>query len=343
MAVQLRSALPLLAMIWAFAPAWAGQAQPSGASEQVASPAAIASEAVENLQSDILDTRDDVNDRVTIPITISGKGPYHFVVDTGSQRTVVSRELVNRLKLNIDRKVTILSMTGLADVDSVSVPRLTYGRTELNGLQAPVLEGEHLGAAGLLGLDGLRNKQLLLDFREGKMDVLPSSHRPMRKPRYANDVIVVEARSKLGQLILLNSTAEGKTVNVILDTGSDYSIGNRALLEKLLKKRPESFRRTVTLTSVTGQTLTGRWGMIHNITIGNVHMKELPIIFAEVSPFEQLDLSDKPAIMLGINALRAFDRVAIDFGRRQVDFLLPDASAPGPGQFANLAGQTFRP
>lgn len=31
------------------------------------------------------------DDRMTIPIRIGAHGPWHFIVDTGSQRTVVSR------------------------------------------------------------------------------------------------------------------------------------------------------------------------------------------------------------------------------------------------------------
>ena len=45
-------------------------------------------------------------------------------------------------------------------------------------------------------------------------------------------------------------------------------------------------------------------------------------------------MQDKPALLLGISALRVFDRVAIDFGRGKVDFLLPDASALTPTRLA---------
>ena len=40
-----------------------------------------------------------LDDRVTIPISIDGKGPWPFVIDTGSQRTVIARDLAQRLAL----------------------------------------------------------------------------------------------------------------------------------------------------------------------------------------------------------------------------------------------------
>jgi predicted aspartyl protease len=47
----------------------------------------------------VIATRCDGTDRMTVPVSISGKGPYHFVVDTGADRTVISRELANALAL----------------------------------------------------------------------------------------------------------------------------------------------------------------------------------------------------------------------------------------------------
>jgi hypothetical protein len=70
------------------------------------------------------------------------------------------------------------------------------------------------------------------------------------------------------------------------------------------------------------------------VRLGRVNLNRVPVIFADASPFAELGMQDKPALMLGISALRIFDRVAIDFGRGKVDFLLPDASAPQSLQMA---------
>ena len=36
---------------------------------------------------------------MTVPVEIGGAGPYRFVVDTGAERTVISRELARELEL----------------------------------------------------------------------------------------------------------------------------------------------------------------------------------------------------------------------------------------------------
>ena len=273
-----------------------------------------------------------LDDRVTIPISIDGKGPWPFVIDTGSQRTVIARDLAQRLALPPRADVTILSMTGRSQVATVALPRLTFGAGVIDDIEAPVLEGEHLGAAGLLGLDSLHDRRVVLNFRSGTMDIADSGRR--RTFPTDPDTIVVEARRKRGQLILLDSRVNGMRVNIMLDTGSHYSIGNLALRDKLLRKKRAPDLLTATLTSVTGGTLIGEVGRIGSVALGRVNLTEVPVIFADASPFAELGMQDKPALLLGISALRVFDRVAIDFGRGKVDFLLPDASALTPTRLA---------
>lgn len=282
---------------------------------------------------EVVRTGTDSDARVTVPIHIADNGPYAFVVDTGSQRTVISRELADRLSLAADANVRVMSMTGSSDVGTVIVPHLSFGASQLRDIQAPVFSGVHLGAEGLLGLDGLQSKRLVLNFRTGKMEIGPSRR---RRGSDEADAIVVTARSKLGQLILLNSSADGQRVNVILDTGAEYSVGNAALLRKLTRRRSDRFTGTVSMTSVTGDTLVGQWGLIDRVKMGGLTMTDLPVVFAEAAPFAELGLSDKPALLLGINALRVFARVAIDFGAKSVDFLLPDQGALSGAQLAAL-------
>ncbi|WP_176592301.1 retroviral-like aspartic protease family protein [Sphingobium sp. EM0848] len=267
--------------------------------------------------------------RITIPIQIDGKGPWNFVVDTGSQRTVISRALAERLALPVRDRVTIVSMTGRAEVDTVAVPRLGFGQTVVDDIEAPVLEGDNLGAAGLLGLDGLHAKRLLLNFRTGRMEI-STSKQSWRDP----NAIIVEAHRRKGQLILLNSEVNGTKVAIILDTGTSISVGNMALMNKLMRKKRAPALSQVTLTSVTGESLAGQLGLIDRIRMGQVTLKDTPVMFADAQPFRELDLQDKPTLLLGIDALKVFDRVAIDFGRGKVDFLLPDTGLLDRTRFA---------
>jgi hypothetical protein len=50
------------------------------------------------------------------------------------------------------------------------------------------------------------------------------------------------------------------------------------------------------------------------------------VAFADVHPFRKLGLTDRPALLLGMDAMQAFDQVSIDFANRRVRFVLPSRS-----------------
>lgn len=65
------------------------------------------------------------------------------------------------------------------------------------------------------------------------------------------------------------------------------------------------------------------YSVVPGIRIGNVEFGAMPIAFADVAPFERFGLMKRPALLLGMDALRSFRRVDIDFPKRQVRFLMP--------------------
>ena len=72
--------------------------------------------------------------------------------------------------------------------------------------------------------------------------------------------------------------------------------------------------------------MSARYTLAREVQIGGVRLRELPIAFADVRPFEQLDLNDRPAILLGMDALQLFERVSVDFRNRRVRLLVRPGS-----------------
>jgi predicted aspartyl protease len=180
-----------------------------------------------------------------------------------------------------------------------------------------------IGASGILGVDTLQSQRVEFDFAEQKMSISPS--RAVR-PRLEPGMIVVTARSQFGRLVLVDAALEGEKVIVILDTGSEVTIGNEALRRKLERKRKLKPTVPIKLVSVTGGTLLADYTHIDTMRLGTVNIHQMPIGFAEVHPFTQLRLNDRPAMLLGMDALKLFSRVSVDFAQKKVSFLLPRSS-----------------
>jgi predicted aspartyl protease len=266
----------------------------------------------------------DGNARMTVPVSIAGVTGIPFVVDTGAERTVVSRQLADRLQLESGPRRRLVTVTGTGDVDTVIVPRLELSGTAVNDIEAPALDASHLGASGLLGLDSLQSRRVLLDFKKNKMTVTGSRR---LEERWDPDTIVVRARNKYGQLILVDSSIDGQRIQVIIDTGAQTSIGNLALLNKLARKRRGPTLTPVTLTSVTGESIDAQFTQIRQIKLGGMTLNHIPVAFTDAEPFRRFGLANKPALLLGMDALRLFERVSVDFANKQVKFLPPDTSA----------------
>jgi predicted aspartyl protease len=239
------------------------------------------------------------------------------MVDTGAQATVVSDVLADRLGLT-DRSAAILvGIASKAPVETTEIPSLGLGTREFYIPTAPIVDAQNLGGAdGILGLDSLQNQRVLIDFH--KKQIFVADAKTLGGDRGYE--IVVKARRKLGQLIITGARLNGVDTDVIIDTGSQGSVGNPALLERL--RRAAGIGEN-TMTDVNGRTLTAAVKVGRKLDIGNMTLSGIPIMFADAPPFAALGLNDEPALILGINELKLFRRVAIDFSRQQVLFDLP--------------------
>nr|WP_244650090.1 aspartyl protease family protein [Sphingomonas sp. CFBP 13706] len=260
--------------------------------------------------------------RMTVPVSIAGTSPQKFVVDTGAQRTVISRELAAVLRLAPGRIVRVTGMTGSDSVATVIIPALRVGTIDSPAIEAPAIAAQNLGALGLLGIDTLQGRAVGIDFDTRTMTVTPARRRN-RRERTERGEIVVRARSLFGQLVVTDAYCNGVRIRVIIDTGSSVSMGNAALRRKLLRKPVRS--QSIALTGVTGQTVMADYSTIDRVMIGSLTITSLPIALTAVDapPFRQFGLAERPAILLGMDALTLFRRVDIDFANREVRLALP--------------------
>ena len=139
-------------------------------------------------------------------------------------------------------------------------------------------------------------------------------------------------------MILSSAEIDGVKVDIILDTGAQASMGNFALRDRLRKRHLRFDYIPVKMKSVTGAELLGDFSQIKEIKIGNFNVANLPVTFADNYAFRALKLENRPAILFGMDALKLFDRVVIDFGNRRVAFDLPRGAQREPAARLALAG-----
>jgi predicted aspartyl protease len=262
------------------------------------------------------------DDRMTVPVRLSGAGPYQFLVDTGADRTAVSRDIVSKLKLQRAGGAELHTVSGISNVSTARIDDLQVTRRP-ESVDAAVLESSNMGADGIVGVDVLRSQRIQFDFDRQTMSIVPSE-----TPDFAYEpgTIVVRARRKNGRLVVTDAVANGEHLTVVLDTGSQVSVGNQALRRRLVGNSLIDVDKSVVLESVTGEKIYGDYMMVREMTIGGIGLTNLAVVFTDAHTFKQLGLEGKPALLLGMNAIRAFKKVSIDFANRKFRVVLPEHS-----------------
>ena len=274
-------------------------------------------------QADDVKIRKDTSDRMTVPVTVGGTGPFRFLVDTGADRTAISSDVAARLGLDTSVQASLHSLTGMSTVQTATVSDLKLSQRDLKIVDAPILEARNMGADGILGTDSLRSQRVVFDFQKNLMTIVPSEERIPRE----DGAIVVTGQLRNGRLIVTNAVADGNVITVVLDTGSEVSIGNDALRRRLGDAGLIKSTGAVGLESVTGEILQGEYTFVKRLEVGDVNLANLAVVFADAHTFGRLGLDKRPALLLGMNALRAFKKVSIDFANKKLRVILPETGS----------------
>ena len=251
--------------------------------------------------------------RLTVSVVVDGRANGRFLIDTGAERTVVSDIIAADLS-GPREAARIVHMAGISPVEIVAVETLTVGATVYRRVEAPILSRHQMGMDGVLGSDALQDARVLFDFEAAKVTIIsPGDRTPSSRG------IVIQARRRSGRLILTTATIDGVAVDVVIDTGAQRTVGNPALADRLGRRRAGEADR---ITSITGDTIAARIVPVRQLAIGPLSFNDFAIAVVDSPAFQSLDLTEQPAILLGMDAISQFGQVLIDFPNRRVRFVL---------------------
>ena len=111
-------------------------------------------------------------------------------------------------------------------------------------------------------------------------------------------------------------------VAAFIDSGAQVTVGNHALRDAVVHSHPDFGPRLapVPLISATGQTAMGEFAPLPVLRLGGTQIYDVLGIFAQLHIFDLWKLADRPAILIGVDVLRHFQDVTLDFARKVVIF-----------------------
>lgn len=259
--------------------------------------------------------RTDRIGRLLVPVTINGQGPFRFVLDTGANRSVLTPQLAEHLGLTTSttNRLTMSGVTGSASVPTVDVDRLKVGEVELRNVQLPVASSLSEDTSGTLGVDALPNTRVLLDFESGRIQIR-KAHRENLMDGFSR----IPGQCRFLRLLIVRASVGRVPVRAVVDTGSQFTLGNLALRARL--GFPEKWD-PVRTTDVIGETLERQKGERRPVPVVRVGTLQSPtpsFIFGDFYVFKLWRLEAEPAIVMGMDMLGSLDKLVIDYQRCEV-------------------------
>lgn len=277
----------------------------------------------------------ETDDRLTTAVSINGAGPYRFLVDTGAERSLMATEIATRLALPRVRAVMIEGILRGQRGELVEIESLRMGSLVCPALEVPVLPRAMLGVDGFLGLDVLDRHRVVFDFSAETLSVT------RRQGFFAawwegREEAVVHTLGTSGRLRATDCVVNGVRAAAFVDTGAEVSVCNPALYAALEQRASnlQLIGGPVELSGVTGGTIIGLAINVNNIDLGELHLAFTPLVVAELEVFKVWGLNGQPALLFGMDCLRRFRKVSIDYGRKELRFEVASTGMPQPLQAA---------
>ena len=257
----------------------------------------------------------------SIQVRVDGKGPFGFIVDSGAECSVIASELADTLALPRGKSVQLRDIIRSIPAETVRVDELAVGGARLRRAELPIVPRNWIGADGILGLDVIDGHKLVLDFARSAMTL--GDPRPVsilyRRPEEA----IIKAGGAHGKLTAIDCFVDGVTVAAFLDTGAEVSVGNTRLLNSLASHRPfNPGDEVVRISGVTGGVLDCHVVTLSHLTLPELEFQDCPIAIADLQIFDIWGLSKRPALFIGMDLLRQFAEVTMDYGRKEYRFVM---------------------
>jgi predicted aspartyl protease len=264
-------------------------------------------------------TKDGIG-RVMAPVWLNGQGPFLFIVDTGANRTVLSPETARELGIDVNSAARALvhGVTGSESAPLARVRELRVGRIVRSDVEMPVVSSRvHATADGMLGADNLAGTRLTVDFRRNRIDVVDADA-VGPAPRSS---LSVAAEMRFGLLPLVCGKVGGVTVDVVVDTGAERSIGNGALRSALAAAGASTRDNgQTTVFGAVGPNVVADVVSVPRLRVGAGSVTRLPILFADTHVFRIWQLESSPSLLLGMDVIGQLDAITIDYRRNRIWF-----------------------
>jgi predicted aspartyl protease len=274
----------------------------------------------------------DSHGRLITSVYVNGQGPFRFLIDTASSRSLMFEHVRKQLGLTQSQngKMTVYGINDVAEVMPVKPHDLRVAGETIPGVTMGVLpETENDSPDGILGVDILAQYFVVLDRRAMTIKLLPPGEASARSYRDWSGVDLQQRSLKKFpiQFWYLKARFNGWEITSLFDLGASLTMLNWDAAERMgVRKSHYSSLGPppVALQDVLGKESPALRAEGLEIKLpGRLWERQIAVI-ADAPVFSYFDLDEHPAAIVGLDLLRN-SSMAIDFAGQRL-YLGPTSS-----------------
>ncbi len=181
---------------------------------------------------------------MVVPVKIDNTDKK-LLLDTGGLVTQIARATADSLDLpQRYREQRLFDLAGNSSNAEATVPKLTLGVQSQREVPVAVAPNPDLGTSlpydGLLATDLFPGDDIDMDFGARRLTTFAPDHCEGRVVYWPADRIAVVPVAESHNLIIIPVTVDGHTLNAVLDTGSQFTVMNMEVANRLFGLTPSS-------------------------------------------------------------------------------------------------------
>jgi predicted aspartyl protease len=271
--------------------------------------------------------RIDFQDRLVTDVFINGRGPYTFVIDSASSRTIIYEHVRAQLGLQASDPdpIIVYSINQQARAMAIAPDLLNVGGRDVVGLTMGVLpdsEG-HGDPDGVLGIDVLSRYFVVLDRASMQLQLLPRDGGAAKDYARWSQVALTPRPLKNIPVDFWYVTIafNGHVISALFDLGCGINLLNWQAAERLGVEKNATARKygppPESLRDVLGKVAPAILVKGVTITFPDQAWRKREVLVSDAPVFEFFGMGEKPGAIVGSGLLKD-NSLAIDFAGHQL-------------------------